>query len=627
MNLSLTLNARDQTQGAIASALGGLGKVLSFAKNSAVGLAGINLGVRPLVSGLDNLIDRGTRLEVIRKQFSALTGTQGGNLDLLSKRIQIATSNTLRLGESMQIANRGLAMGVSFRQIVTAAEFATKKAAAIGEEPAALLERIVNDLGKGTTRVLDDLGLLRGGVEGVARAYDAIHGSKAFAGLGEAAQKSVIASAAVAEMSRSMKSLGVSGKETYFAWQGIKTQIGDATDKLILAVTSSKAMKGAIGGLRDFLAGVTEHFEKGGTFGQLLFGKGQSGGLAGVLGGLFKDAGAALWSGLGKGARGLWDEVLAKLSEWRDVLIAKLAALIVRIEQALSGAFNFGKQKAKDLYEYLKDVPIVGPMLQGGAAVYGNPQNALQSAPAAIQAGMGVLGTMLGRWLFGGKSPTSQPAGPQARAGMGFIPGVGPVPIGQMLATGMLAAGGGGGGSAAADAWAAFQNEFAGTSPGTTAQAASSLLRRREADAGPAYFLTTQGRINARASAARQTAQLDNLISGRSTQGMALRRAAAEAARARAVQLSREGYQVTSGVRQQLFADELAQLMQPAAEAAAGRARLSDEKLAHDNYLRHADADPLRGPVAQKIDELLAGVKQLILALGGTERDIARAGG
>jgi hypothetical protein len=201
----------------------------------------------------------------------------------------------------MQLANRAIVAGIdTAKSLPTIFDFASKKAVTTGMDFGGAMERIIMGLSRGSAAILDDFGLLNDGLEGVQRSYEAIKGKGAWEQLGTAAQKAEIIRQAMEDMHRQLGRIGVRGTETVFVWKQIKTQIGDATDKLFAAIGRSDALKGALIGIRDVIGGMTRHFEKGGSLGELLFGKegGASGGLFGGLKAGVLDLGELLGRGI-----------------------------------------------------------------------------------------------------------------------------------------------------------------------------------------------------------------------------------------------------------------------------------------------------------------------------------------
>lgn len=309
LSFGLKISAQDDTRSGLRASLASIG---SFAKGvvkpitipirlgrAGLGLArDIQLGLRPLISGLDNLIDRGSGLEVIRQGFAKLTGSGDGTAKSLARSLVEAANGTIRLSEGMQLANRALASGLSFEQLKVALDFISKKSVATGKNASEALGTVITALSRSSTLVLDDFGILVDGLEGVRRSFDEIKGAGAFDTLGPAAQKAEVIRQAIAEMQGQMGKLGISGKELFFDWQRIKNSVGDAADGIFSAVGRSQALRDALRTVSDISAGIAKHFEGGGSFKELLFGKGASGGIVGMLSAAIKDIGSTLAWGI-----------------------------------------------------------------------------------------------------------------------------------------------------------------------------------------------------------------------------------------------------------------------------------------------------------------------------------------
>lgn len=290
---------------------------LQIARSGLGLLRDVNLGLRPLIAGLDSVVDRGSRLEVIRRSFQSLTGQSGKNAEIMANQIVRAASGTLRMAEAMALANRSLGT-MKFDELLTAVEFVSKKSVATGKNPTEALNTVITGLIRGSTLFLDDFGILVDGVDGVRRSYDAIKGSGAFDSLGPAAQKAETIRQALAEMRGQIDKIGVSGKSSFFLWQGIKNQIGDSVDRLVLAVAKSDALKSALSTTANLFRGLSDHFFAGKSatpFQDVLFGKvkkdsrgntvtgddGEAvrgGGLLGVLGAGLMDLGEIVGRGV-----------------------------------------------------------------------------------------------------------------------------------------------------------------------------------------------------------------------------------------------------------------------------------------------------------------------------------------
>lgn len=306
MTAGIRLSARDETAGPLSSARRGFESfrtLVSRPLNVSLRIAGgtmgllrdINLGLRPVIAGLDRLIDRGAGLEATQKAFGRFAGVADKDAGRLARSLQQSALWTVRWGEAMQIANRAMTTNIPIQEMDTLFAFAARRASATGETVQGVLSGLVSGLGIGSARALKQFGL---DIEHVAENYDRIHGSGAFDELPFAARQSKILAAATGEMRKEMALLKIDGNETYFGWQRIKTTIADSVDKLTLAVARSKGMRDFVGGIRDGLAGIASHFEGGGSIKELFFGKGQSGGVFGLLKAGMLDAGEALGRGM-----------------------------------------------------------------------------------------------------------------------------------------------------------------------------------------------------------------------------------------------------------------------------------------------------------------------------------------
>jgi len=759
MNLSLTLAAKDQTQGAIGSAISGLGKVLSFAKSATVGLAGINLGLRPLISGLDSVIERGTRLNAVKASLSGLTGVTPAQASTLGRSLQAASHDVLGLSESLAILNKGLAAGLDMSSLEKLADFGASKALSIGEEPAAMIHNLVEAISTGKVKILDDLGLLREGVEGVEKSFDSIHGKGAFGGLSQTARVAQIATAVMRDMSAQQRRLGIGANESYFAWQKIKTAIGDSVDQLAGAVTGSEKFKLALLDARNFIAGISEHFEKGGSLGELFLGKGKSGGLLGIAGAALKDlfinAGLLIGAGIIKALAA----ALPLIERFMDGIAKKfpiLSSLAGGAKSAISSAAGSVGQAvgentgAAGTIAGVAALAMLGKRMlgRGGASAAGEAGasaaakaltptenlNLIQKETDAITRGLerseleaagatasrsgwraaiGGAGSILSRGLaiatavdLGSlgilalqkevisqhestenaeavevaqairrqalirrrheafEARRRQPASP---AGVGFMPGLGIIPIGPMMglasmsgsmsdqlnamANGLLNQVGWGGTASAAGSFGA---EFAPSTPKQlSADAAAAVAEQALAAAAEGKYRLNDHAAQRKADDwSRMGAEIDNFMMGSSTAGLKAKRAAAAIAKARAAELVKQGYRLTDEDRSRLFGDAHTNLIKDrVAQMEAQRlglgkeldvegwlrggrnngyadeSRRTDRSLIEDGGAGLAEMRSFIKREMESNDGLKAEIKKLVATLGSTERDIARAAG
>lgn len=661
MNLSLVVSAQDQTQSALRSAMGGLaslaraaGRGITVPLRIAGGglglLRDIQQGLRPALGALDGLIERGARLKLVEKAFGGLAQVGAAAADRLAKRIQAASGDTLRLAEAMRVANRGMSLGLDLRTIVTATEFAARKAVTLGEEPGQLLERILMDLGKGTTRVLDDIGLMRDGVEGVARAYDRINGSGAFSAMSESAKKAEIARVAVAEMARDMRGMRVTLGDVGSGWQRLKVQVGDALDRLVSTFVHSPAMQDVMGGLSAAVAGAQRHFAGGGSLGQLLRGKDGDGGLLGVARAALGDLGAAIGEGASKAFAWvrhllptsldelwMWREMLIdelaqlwsgtvwpQLMEWRTELIDGLARILEPFGALVNRAVDAGSATQQAMLQMMARGLVSLPAPVRTMIEYA-PDAALQSAADPLGAlravGRGLHATGGGlvdlvRELFGGDREESR-ARFRARlrgesasaAGAGYLPGLGVVPAGAAVAAAAMAP------SRTAAAWAAWRARLPGDDDRVAAgDDELDWLETR----GQRMLLRPQARLNMQERERRRAEREWNTLAGRSSEGLRLRGEARRQALEMAREAARAGYQVTPADRQRFEITALAKL--------------------EETWLKksESDANGEQTRTALKIDGMLrelvretrmmtGSLRSLVATLGGEEAAIAAA--
>lgn len=406
---------------------GALANVFSFARSAAkpimipiqiakggLGiLRDINLGLAPVIRGIDNIIDRGSKLEVIRRGFQNLTGQSSKNIDIMARQIVRASAGTMRMAEAMALANRALG-SMSFDDLLTAVEFISKKSVATGKDPGEALGTVITGLVRGSTLFLDDFGILVDGAEGVARSFNAIKGSGAFEQLGPAAQKAETIRQALAEMRQQTSRLGVTGKETFFLWSGIKNLIGDGVDKLVLAVAKSKALKDGLTGLANILRGVTDHFEKGGSLGELFFGKFQRDDKGNIktdaagnqlrqgvgLFGLGKAAILDLGEALGRGILGGLLKGLSKLPELFEFAWQKIVELGTYLSDNVPGWIEAGLKwlKTEFLPAWENTIKPLTDIIGEGLFILGQKLSELSAAIAEIHT---KIVEALAQWMSG----------------------------------------------------------------------------------------------------------------------------------------------------------------------------------------------------------------------------------
>ena len=360
------ISAKDDTSKTIDGALGNLRrfgklaarpilipiKIASTGFNAAKGALGvlrdINLGLAPVLRGFSNLLDSGLQLGVQQKSFQSLVGRTSSTALDMAKSLVAASNGTLTLSRAMQIANRGMASGLGFEQVGTVLDFISRKAVSTGKDAAQAVDTVITGLARGSTLFLDDFGILVDGMEGIKRTFDAINGIGAFDALGPAAQKAETVRQALAEMRQQMGKIGVSGKEAFFVFQGIKNSLTSSVERLVAAIAGSDALRGALVKVQNVVEGIIQHFDTGGGLGELLFGKGKSGGLLGLAGSLLLDIGNLI----GQGIIGAVLKGIAKL-------VHVLPQLLDVVRTWWNGPRNSPspstKDVVKDVYDYYTD--------------------------------------------------------------------------------------------------------------------------------------------------------------------------------------------------------------------------------------------------------------------------------
>jgi hypothetical protein len=241
------------------------------------------------------LIDRGGRLEVVGKNFGSLFKVP--DADAFAKKLVDAAGGTLKLADAMALANKAVSAGVGIKDIPTIFEFASREAAAFGEESTGAITSIVGAINSGNFRFLKSLGI---DIGDVADQFEELTAGGKLSGLDFAARKAEVISAAIAKMKEEATRFNFTGRESLFLWSRLKNEISDSVDKLALAVVKNEKFKNGLTEFRNLFSGFAQHIEQGGSVMDVLFGKvgGKSGGLLGLLKAGLIDAGEALGRGI-----------------------------------------------------------------------------------------------------------------------------------------------------------------------------------------------------------------------------------------------------------------------------------------------------------------------------------------
>lgn len=304
------IGAKDASGPVLRGVLGGLksfgsagAKALSapFRALTSLRSTGLQSSIQ-LLSGfsrqLNGIIERGSRLQVVETAFGRLTGASRSRVRGLAKDLQDAAAGTITLKRSMEIANRAISSGLSLGDTKTALEFISKKAFTTGKSAAQAINTVITGLARGSTLFLDDFGILVDGTDGVRKDFDRIRSSGAFDQLGPAAQKAEIIRAAMKEMREQLGSLGVTGRESAFVFERIKTFVTDIGNDIAKAVAGSKGF----GNILKFVAQQSQSIAT--VFKTQGFGAGIKQALASVgsvLGSFFQDLADNISAALTKG--------------------------------------------------------------------------------------------------------------------------------------------------------------------------------------------------------------------------------------------------------------------------------------------------------------------------------------
>jgi len=261
LTFQLRIAAKDETQGVLSRLRNSLAR-LAF-KPIKIGLAGMRdvaQGLAPAIRAVARMAEAGSRLDVVGKSFRALTGKSAADAEALARNLVQAAGGTITLGKAMTLVNRAIPAGIdAARELPTILEFASKKALTTGMDVEDAMDRIIMGLSRASPQILDDFGLFANGLEDIKRSFDQIHGKDAFEQLTPAAQKAEIIRQALAEMQTQMRGIGVSGKETAFAFQRMRSSIQNITDTFGKLIANFKLLQD---GLRQWGNIIPAFFEK-----------------------------------------------------------------------------------------------------------------------------------------------------------------------------------------------------------------------------------------------------------------------------------------------------------------------------------------------------------------------------
>ncbi len=368
MRFGLEISAKDNTGPGLRSVLSSITnlaiKPITIPFKIGTGALGIlrdiNLGLAPVIRGIDQLVTRAGHLETARKSFESLTGSSGNKATYMARQLVDAANGTLRLSVAMRLANKALSDGFSTDKLNTVFRFASFKAASIGEDTEGVIGGLLRGLGTGDFRALKQFGL---DVGDVADSYARIKGVGAFDDLPYAERRAVVIAAALKKMVEESRKIGLSGKELIFVWEGFKNSIGDAADSITRVVAGSKQFKAVLESIKSIGQGVAKFLENGGSIVDAM-----AAGLK-VVGAAFLDIGESAGRMI---AAGIMRGILAAAPD-----LAKSLGIeegnIVKIEMGI------GFERFHKAVDDLKKV--IGPAMGGGGKPGdGGPQRELTKA-------------------------------------------------------------------------------------------------------------------------------------------------------------------------------------------------------------------------------------------------------
>lgn len=328
LNFGITVAATDNTQSAFRRAMSGIQGLARLAAKPIeiplrVGRAGlgimrdVQLGLRPLIAGIEGVLARGSSFSTIEKSFANLSRTVGDDTRQLSGSLVDAANGTLTHARAMEIANRAMAGGINVsKQLPIILDFASKKAVTTGIAFETAVDQMVTGLIRQSPAILDNFGLMQDGMDGVAAAFDSMNGKGAFNALSASSRKAEFMRQAMDEIKSSLARMGVSGREVAFSYAAAKASVSDMVDRLAKAITGSKAVEESLISVATVIRGFSEHFESGGTLKQVFFGKGGKNGLLGIVGSFFEDVADILVGKLEQAATRLMSTFWSAVNEF-----------------------------------------------------------------------------------------------------------------------------------------------------------------------------------------------------------------------------------------------------------------------------------------------------------------------
>jgi len=237
------------------------------------------------------------RAKAVSAEFSSYTGVSGDKAYILGRRLQEAARGALNLDNTLEMANRSLALGLDTKAIEGIFEFAAIKAKTTREEFSSIVQGMMTGLATGRVMTLQRVGLLRQGMEGVARTYEEMTGLE-WKSLSVASRNAFILKQALEEMGQAVEKSGLAGDKTPFNVDRLAAAMDDIQDTIKDIIVNSPTITKIADSMREvaysFRDVVSFNFDKlvkvfDVTFGSLARTAGfQLKGLAGLFGNIFK---------------------------------------------------------------------------------------------------------------------------------------------------------------------------------------------------------------------------------------------------------------------------------------------------------------------------------------------------
>lgn len=158
--------------------------------------------------GFGALIKGAADANLTLKAFAGLLRATEDEARGVGRELVGASLGMVSFKQAMQLGNRALASGtLSIKQLRTAMTFISKTAIASGLSVQDSFNKVITGLVRGSTLLLDDFGILVGGVDEVKERFDSLRGAGAFNALGEGAKKAEIIGEAVRQMGERLSRL------------------------------------------------------------------------------------------------------------------------------------------------------------------------------------------------------------------------------------------------------------------------------------------------------------------------------------------------------------------------------------------------------------------------------------